>query len=110
MIFIEMCKLDDKFEKREEKEEGRMSMKFVSEFHERQDLMISHARTLLWIVRGMTTLLLWSFVIRLLTMGEVWGPTLLKTWPSCFTPSSVMSDQVELSYVRPKFYYPPKSE
>ncbi|KAL8124721.1 hypothetical protein AgCh_012396 [Apium graveolens] len=86
-----------------------MSTKFVGEFHEeRQDLMISHARTLLWIVRGITTLLLWSFVIRLLTMGEVWGPRLLKTWPSCFTPPSVVSDQVELSYVRSKVYYPPK--
>lgn len=84
-------------------------MKFVGEIHEeRQNLMISHARTLLWIVRGMTTLLLWSFVIRLLTMGEVWGPRLLKTWPSCFTPN--MSDQVEVLHVHPNVYYPPKSE
>lgn len=108
-----MCKLDEEFEKREDQEKERkiMSMKFVGEFHEeRKDLMISHARTLLWLVRGMTTLLLWSFVIRLLMMGEFWGPRLLKTWPSCFTPPNMMSDQIELSYVHPKAFYPPKSE
>ncbi|KAK4789244.1 hypothetical protein SAY86_020563 [Trapa natans] len=44
----------------------------------------SKSQTKLWIVRVITTALIWTYVIHLVAFGETWGPRLLKSWPSCF--------------------------
>ncbi|KAK3000742.1 hypothetical protein RJ639_020461 [Escallonia herrerae] len=96
-----MCRVDDWKGRRIKWE---MGMRFVGEEGkaERLRLMIFISRRMLmWIVRGMTTILLWTCVVRLMTMGEVWGPRLLKGWPSCFTPA-------DMSYVQPRIVLPPK--
>ncbi|ONK69386.1 uncharacterized protein A4U43_C05F22310 [Asparagus officinalis] len=49
--------------------------------------MVSRSRMKLWMIRGTTTILLWTCVMQLTAMGELWGPRVLKGWPSCFTPS-----------------------
>ncbi|PWA94642.1 GDP-fucose protein O-fucosyltransferase [Artemisia annua] len=80
-------------------------------------VVLSHAKMILWMTRGMTTLLLWICVVQLLTVGEVWGPRLLKTWPSCYTSGSSSSvstsrsqaaNNVHASFLEPKVLLPPK--
>ncbi|XP_008788918.1 rhamnogalacturonan I rhamnosyltransferase 1 [Phoenix dactylifera] len=49
--------------------------------------MVSRSRVKLWTIRATTTVLLWTCVVQLTALGEMWGPKVLKGWPSCFTPS-----------------------
>lgn len=107
-----MCKFGD--ESMVEREEmWKIGMKYVGVGKiGRPNLMVSRAPLMLWIVRGVTTVLIWTFVIRLLIMGEIMGPKLLKSWPSCFTPptTTLYTNEVKLSGVgvRPKDFHPPK--
>ncbi|XP_059670493.1 rhamnogalacturonan I rhamnosyltransferase 1-like [Cornus florida] len=85
-----------------------MGMKFLGEAKaENSKFMVSRAGMKLWIIRGMTTVLLWTSVIQLMALGETWGPKLLKGWPSCFTPSDMFSDD-RLFSVPPRVPTPPK--
>ncbi|KAJ6977265.1 rhamnogalacturonan I rhamnosyltransferase 1-like [Populus alba x Populus x berolinensis] len=43
----------------------------------------------LWMIRATTSVLLWTCVVQLTTIGEMWGPRVLKGWPSCWPPQSV---------------------
>ncbi|KAJ0726925.1 putative GDP-fucose protein O-fucosyltransferase [Helianthus annuus] len=72
--------------------------------------VLSQARMILWMTRGMTTLLLWICVVQLLTVGEIWGPRLLKTWPSCYTSkqSESIHSSSSSSFLESKVYLPPK--
>ena len=71
-------------------------------------MVLSQAKMILWMTRGMTTLLLWICVVQLLTVGEVWGPRLLKTWPSCYTHPQ--TDIRSSSLIEPRILLPPKSK
>lgn len=107
-----MCKLgDEKMVEREEMWKTGMKNVGVDKIG-RPNLVVSRAPMMLWIVRGVTTVLIWTFVIRLLIMGEIMGPKLLKSWPSCFTPTTLYTNEVKLSSVAvlPKDFHPPKSE
>lgn len=108
-----MCKFGDQ-SMVEREEMWKIGMKYVGVSKiGRPNLMISRAPMMLWIVRGVTTLLIWTFVIRLLIMGEIMGPKLLKSWPSCFTPpATLFTNEVKLSGVGvlAKDVHPPKSE
>lgn len=108
-----MCKLgDESMVEREEK--WKIGMKYVGvDKIGRPNFMVSRTPMMLWIVRGVTTVLIWTFVIRLLIMGEIMGPKLLKSWPSCFTPPTTLhTHDVKLSGagILPKDFHPPKSE
>lgn len=46
----------------------------------------SRPRMKLWMIRASTTILLWTCVVQLTALGEMWGPRVLKGWPACFTP------------------------
>ncbi|KAJ6875090.1 LOW QUALITY PROTEIN: rhamnogalacturonan I rhamnosyltransferase 1-like [Populus alba x Populus x berolinensis] len=35
-----------------------------------------------WMIRATTSVLLWTCVVQLTTIGEMWGPRVLKGWPS----------------------------
>lgn len=83
--------------------------------------VISRSKMKIWMVRATTTVLLWTCVVQLTALGELWGPRVLKGWPSCFTPpssSSVSSTTstsnsnpllaVKLSSVPAKLPLPPK--
>ncbi|XP_021690777.2 rhamnogalacturonan I rhamnosyltransferase 1 isoform X1 [Hevea brasiliensis] len=65
--------------------------------------MVSKSPMKLWILRAITTALLWTCVIQLTALGEMWGPRLLKGWPSCFS-----HPEVELPSVPAKVVLPPK--
>ncbi|XP_010928111.1 rhamnogalacturonan I rhamnosyltransferase 1 [Elaeis guineensis] len=68
---------------------------------------VSRSRMKLWMIRVTTTVLLWTCVVQLMALGEMWGPRVLKGWPSCFTPSySPVS--VKPSSVVEKIALPPK--
>ncbi|CAA0828315.1 O-fucosyltransferase family protein [Striga hermonthica] len=71
----------------------------------------SSARMKLWTLRAITTLLLWTCIIQLVAIGEVWGPKLLKSWPSCssHTPNLDASySSANVSSIEPKKHFPPK--
>lgn len=71
-------------------------------------MVLSQAKMILWMTRGMTSLLIWICVVQLLTVGEVWGPRLLKTWPSCYTPTQ--TNIHSSSFMESKVFLPPKSK
>ncbi|KAJ0989685.1 hypothetical protein J5N97_008041 [Dioscorea zingiberensis] len=50
--------------------------------------MVSRPRMKLWLIRATTTVLLWTCLVQLTAIGNMWGPRVLKGWPSCFTPSA----------------------
>ncbi|KAK8969587.1 hypothetical protein KSP40_PGU018106 [Platanthera guangdongensis] len=49
--------------------------------------MASKSRMKMWMIRATTTVLLWTCLVQLTALGEIWGPRVLKGWPSCFTSS-----------------------
>ncbi|KAJ0986861.1 hypothetical protein J5N97_005217 [Dioscorea zingiberensis] len=70
----------------------------------------SRSRMKMWIIRVATTVLLWTCLVQLTAIGEIWAPRVLKGSPSCFTPSprsvkALSSSVVVFSKVAP----PPKS-
>uniref|UniRef100_A0A6V7QXA4 O-fucosyltransferase family protein n=1 Tax=Ananas comosus var. bracteatus TaxID=296719 RepID=A0A6V7QXA4_ANACO len=72
----------------------------------------SRSRMKLWMVRATTTVLLWTCVVQLTALGEIWGPRVLKGWPSCFTPSDsplpIKPAVAAVSSVAEKVTLPPK--
>ncbi|CAI9758717.1 unnamed protein product [Fraxinus pennsylvanica] len=67
----------------------------------------SHVKLKIWILRAITTLLLWTCIIQLVALGEVWGPNLLKSWPSCSNPPGAHTE-ANVSFPRRKVQLPPK--
>ncbi|GAB2236952.1 hypothetical protein Droror1_Dr00026834 [Drosera rotundifolia] len=52
----------------------------------------SSSRMKMWVVKATTSILLWTCVVQLTTLGEVWGPRVLKGWPACFSQESAALD------------------
>lgn len=72
-------------------------------------LVVSRPRMKLWMIRATTTVLLWTCVVQLTALGEMWGPRVLKGWPSCFTPSDSPMELKSSSSVAQRIALPPKS-
>ncbi|XP_052206220.1 rhamnogalacturonan I rhamnosyltransferase 1-like [Diospyros lotus] len=93
MCRLEQC--DDECKCGEEKE-GRpeISMKFLGEAKSKKSrlMMVSRGQTQfkLWMFRGMT-IVLWTCIIQLMVLGEMWRPRLFKGWP-CFHCSAMLAD------------------
>ncbi|KAJ6833817.1 uncharacterized protein M6B38_338970 [Iris pallida] len=47
------------------------------------------SRMKLWMIRATTTILLWTCVVQLTALGQMWGPRVLRGWPSCFNPADL---------------------
>ncbi|KAL3629487.1 Rhamnogalacturonan I rhamnosyltransferase 1 [Castilleja foliolosa] len=98
--------------KREESEDNwEVGMNFVGEKKAPEPgpfLRVSQARMKLWTLRAITTLLLWTCIIQLVAIGEIWGPKLLKSWPSCSYPPNLHTSSSNLSSVQPQKHFPPK--
>ncbi|KAH8491721.1 hypothetical protein H0E87_021355 [Populus deltoides] len=62
----------------------------------------------LWMIRATTSVLLWTCVVQLTTIGEMWGPRVLKGWPSCWPPQSVSAALQENVLTVPARVLPPK--
>ncbi|KAL6526310.1 Rhamnogalacturonan I rhamnosyltransferase 1 [Orobanche minor] len=70
---------------------------------------LSHGRMKLWTLRVITTLLLWTCIIQLAAIGEIWGPKLLKSWPSCSSsPNFYTPTPTNVSSAKPQKHFPPK--
>lgn len=70
----------------------------------------SRSRMKMWMIRATTSVLLWTCIVQLTALGDMWGPRVLKGWPSCFThESAVRAMDVELPSQRPPLL-PPKSQ
>ncbi|XP_068637545.1 rhamnogalacturonan I rhamnosyltransferase 1-like [Aristolochia californica] len=84
-----MCRVDKSSYVFTEQENHRlMGVKYLgdSRIEKLKGSMVSRPRMKLWIIRATTTILLWTCVVQLTALGELWGPRVLKGWPSCFTP------------------------
>ncbi|KAL0377639.1 UNVERIFIED_CONTAM: Rhamnogalacturonan I rhamnosyltransferase 1 [Sesamum radiatum] len=96
-----------KREKREQHWDVGMNLLGEEKVQETKLLRVSHARMKLWALRAITTLLLWTCIVQLVAIGEVWGPRLLKSWPSCSSPPN-MHTPTNVSSIQPKRHFPPK--
>ncbi|KAL2528656.1 O-fucosyltransferase family protein [Forsythia ovata] len=104
-----MCELEGTNEKGKQYEENwDVGVKFSGEEEvaKIECFRMSRARMKMWILRAITTLLLWTCIIQLVAIGEVWGPTLLKSWPSCSSPPNIHTE-ANMSFLRRKVL-PPK--
>ncbi|KAM7280193.1 hypothetical protein ACFE04_007327 [Oxalis oulophora] len=80
-----------------------------SKVEKMKNSMIKSSRMKLWMIRAITTILLWTCVVQLTTMSEFWGPKLLfKGWPSCIGHYSDKTSSSELSSIPKKTIFPPK--
>ncbi|KAL2896291.1 O-fucosyltransferase 34 [Bienertia sinuspersici] len=62
-----------------------------------------------WMIRGLTTIILWFCLLQLTAMGEIWRPTVMKGWPSCFNNSVIdLHMNVDKSIAPLKMTRPPK--
>lgn len=68
----------------------------------------SRAKMKLWMVRATTSVLLWTCFVQLTTLGDVWGPRVLKGWPSCFSQESAMDLKLPSAVSVPPRVLPPK--
>ncbi|CAO2818434.1 unnamed protein product [Amaranthus hypochondriacus] len=62
----------------------------------------------MWIVKAVTSILLWTCVVNLTTYGHNWGPRVLKGWPSCFTQEAALDLKLPSSVSVPPRVLPPK--
>ncbi|KAF8389891.1 hypothetical protein HHK36_024409 [Tetracentron sinense] len=105
-----MCMLEKSEKECDYRQRGwQMGLKSLGEIKvERLKIsMVSRSRMKLWMIRATTTLLLWTCVVQLLALGEMWGPKVLKDWPSRFAPAD-SSLALKLSSVPAKVTLPPK--
>lgn len=98
---LKMCKSEDSVE------EWEMKVKLLEDgkVDKLKNSMASRSSMKVWMIRAITTVLLWTCVVQLMALGEMWGPRLLKGWPSCFS-----HPDLELTSVPAKVVLPPKSE
>ncbi|KAG6746864.1 hypothetical protein POTOM_049235 [Populus tomentosa] len=59
-----------------------------------------------WMIRATTSVLLWTCVVQLTTIGEMWGPRVLKGWPSQSVSAALQENVPSL----PARVLPPKSQ
>lgn len=80
----------------------------------KSSMVSSGLRVRPWLIRLTTTVMLWTCIVQLISLREVWGPGVLKGWPSCFSHESAAAavsgvEENPLS-VPPKIVFPPKRE
>lgn len=78
----------------------------------KSSMVSSGLRVRPWLIRLTTTVMLWTCIVQLISLREVWGPGVLKGWPSCFSHESAAAavsgvEENPLS-VPPKIVFPPK--
>ncbi|GMI99104.1 RG-I rhamnosyltransferase 1 [Hibiscus trionum] len=106
-----MCRVEETSGKCDYKKQSEMKIKIFGEgrVEKLKNSMVSRPRMKQWMFRALTTVLLWTCFAQLMTLGEMFGPKLLKSWPSYFTQSgSELPLVAELSSIPPKLILPPK--
>ncbi|ERN05750.1 hypothetical protein AMTR_s00006p00250170 [Amborella trichopoda] len=69
---------------------------------------IPRSRMQVWMIRATTMILLWTCMVQLTALGEIWGPRVLKGWPSCFMASETEPSRVDQVVLPKKIVLPPK--
>ncbi|KAK4257278.1 hypothetical protein QN277_006887 [Acacia crassicarpa] len=105
-------KCDDFAEKRDKLRGRLMGLKTLGENRveklKNSMAVSSRSKMKLWMIRATTSVLLWTCIVQLTALGDIWGPRVLKGWPSCFTHESaavVMDAELPSTPVR---VLPPK--
>lgn len=112
-----MCRFENSIESKY-RAGGKMGLKPAGEGKGEKPkgsaVMAGRSRKNLWIIRATTTVLLWTCVMQLTALGDMWGPRVLKGWPSCFTspgsPPMEVSSSLPPAVEAEKLVLPPKSE
>lgn len=77
--------------------------------YKKSKLMVCYrGKMKIWVIRGITTLFLWVILVQLVSLGENWGPKLLKSWPSCLGSNSDENWNKSFTSTQPRVVYPPK--
>lgn len=77
----------------------------------KSSMVTSRSRMKLWMIRATTSVLLWTCIVQLTALGDMWGPRVLKGWPSCFTQDSSAAASAlddKLGWSAPPRVLPPK--
>lgn len=91
-----------------------MGMKTATKFGDsrveklKSSVISSRSRMKLWMIRATTSVLLWTCFVQLTTLGETWGPRVLKGWPSCFSQESTSAMHLSVDREVPARVLPPK--
>lgn len=114
-----MCRIERKsceFENNNKREMGLKAMGGVEKLRSSMSVSMSRSRMKLWMIRATTSVLLWTCIVQLTALGDLWGPRVLKGWPSCFlqdssssSSSAAVNNAVTVPSVPPRVL-PPKSE
>ncbi|GMN61708.1 hypothetical protein TIFTF001_030797 [Ficus carica] len=67
----------------------------------------SRSKMKLWMIRATTSVLLWTCFVQLTALGDMWGPRVLKGWPSCFSQESSAALQDKTPFLEARVL-PPK--
>lgn len=95
-----MCRIE-----RTQKTEMALKSFGESKIEKVKSSVVSRSRMKLWIIRGTTSILLWTCIVQLTALGDMWGPKVLKGWPSCFTQDIVLQAEMNTAPAR---FLPPK--
>ncbi|KAH0462536.1 hypothetical protein IEQ34_010111 [Dendrobium chrysotoxum] len=100
-----MCKLEMPPRRSEVWERNMGKTAAVEKF---KGAIMPRSRMKMWMIRATTTVLLWTCLVQLAALRELWGPRVFKGWPSCFTPSDPVGIFESSSIVARKIVLPPK--
>ncbi|XP_009776643.1 rhamnogalacturonan I rhamnosyltransferase 1-like [Nicotiana tabacum] len=112
-----MCRIEGEMEERERRRRrwglGVMGLKGTTLGDSRVEklkssVVFSRSRMKLWMIRATTMILLWTCLVQLTTLGELWGPRVLKGWPCCFSQESAAALVVKSRLEVPARVLPPK--
>lgn len=104
-----MCRIEKK------QREGTMGLKALGGEKLKSSMNMSsssRSKMKLWMIRATTSILLWTCIVQLTALGDMWGPRVLKGWPSCFSQESAAASAVlqDKTPSVPARVLPPKSE
>ncbi|KAH7528855.1 hypothetical protein FEM48_Zijuj05G0122100 [Ziziphus jujuba var. spinosa] len=86
-----MCRIEKK------QREGTMGLKALGGEKLKSSMNMSsssRSKMKLWMIRATTSILLWTCIVQLTALGDMWGPRVLKGWPSCFSQESAAASAV----------------
>lgn len=72
--------------------------------------MLPRARLQVWFVRVSSSILLWTCIVQLMALGEIWHPHLHVGWPTCFNRHDFVDripNITQLAVVEPDIASPP---
>lgn len=103
-----MCRVEKK------QREGTMGLKALGGEKLKSSMTMSsssRSKMKLWMIRATTSILLWTCIVQLTALGDMWGPRVLKGWPSCFSQESAAAAALQdKAPSLPARVLPPKSE